>query len=245
MLVRSSRTGSSSGRGRIAGKFEAGRQLGQQPCVVARARHARQPRHGGLEHAIQGRVLGQFVKPAGKAVGPDSVTGELSSDVETPTQQPQVLLARDIAPGKAMPHGSQQPGREQVDEDFQQVVRLPRHAGKRAVGHPQVMRHSQHLNKCMAHGVGLAVDLGQDFEGTVRNGKNAYDLLRFQAAPGADQHASRAPFQLAASAFGQRMELSGLSLGQPVLANLQFPPFPADQGFHGLSLACVIRTAVS
>ena len=96
---------SSSGRDESPVSSKRAASSASSRALAAETRHERQARHGGLEHAVQGRVLGKLVEPAGKAVGPDSVTGELAHDIKASAQQPQVFLASDIAAGQAAPHG--------------------------------------------------------------------------------------------------------------------------------------------
>ena len=83
----------------VADKLEPRGQF-RQPAPVRGGSSVRcEPHHGRLEHAIQGRVDRQFVEAARQPVGTDSVSRELSRDIQLAAQQRQVVLEESIAVG--------------------------------------------------------------------------------------------------------------------------------------------------
>ena len=91
---------------------------------------------------------------------------------------------------------------EQPDEDFQKIAPLRRQGCELAIGHKQAVSHGEHVDERPADGVVVPVDLGQDFEGLPRNGEDADDLLRLQAAVDAGQN-GRLVAESPAGAFGE------------------------------------------
>ena len=102
-------------------ELEAGSEFGKASQVSVGSRHRCQTRNRRLEHAIQGRVDGQFLEAAGEPIWSDGVVCELTTDVELSAQERQVLLSRAIAVWQPSPHGDEQAVREQPDQDLEQI----------------------------------------------------------------------------------------------------------------------------
>ena len=217
------------GMGRIAHGFEAGGEFRQQPGVGLGEDDAPEPRHRRLEETVQRRVPGEFVEPAGEAVRPSGEMRDLARDVELPAQQPQIVFPRDVTAGQAAPHGGQQPLGEQPDNQFQQVAPLRGERRERAVGHGEVVRHGEHVDQRPGHGVVLALDLGQDFDGPPRNREDSDDLPRLQPLVGAGQDIALGKLQSPRRALGEGMEPRGFRLGQAALADRQGLPLPEGE----------------
>ena len=219
--------------GAVAHELETGGELGQKPGVGGGSREAGEPRRRRLEHAVERRVLRQFVEAAGEPVRPGGEMRDLARDVELPAQKPQVLLVRDVASGQPAPDGGQQPLGEQPDEEFQQVVPLRVQGGEIGIGHAKVEHHGEHPDESRAHRAVVAVvaiDLGQDLDGPAGNREDADDLPRLEVlVGGTGQHGRLGQLEPPGSAFGEGVEPPGLGLGQAVFADRQGLPLPEGE----------------
>ena len=176
---------------RLANELEARRKLGQPPGIGIHTGEPDEPRHRCLENPVEGRVLGQFVEPAGDTVRAHREMGELALDVDSASQEREVLFVCEVPARHPPTNGGKQAVGEQPDEEFEQIMPLCVQAREFALHHPQIPRDRKHADERRSYIAVLRLDLGEDLDGPSGNGKDADDLSGLESLMGAGQNRGR------------------------------------------------------